>query len=144
MSNIIVTMDYSFVKHTQVGKRFEERITITRARHVGFPTQFYKDNALESYNYAVLFYDKDRNAIGIKFVTDKEEGAIAIARHSKGYGGYISATSFFRSNRINTKRYAGRYEYKKIPLTQVGVAEDGDLYVLELKEKNEEGGDHEA
>lgn len=134
---IMATMDYNFVKHTQVGKRFEERITITRARHVGFPTQFYKDNGLENYNYAVLFYDKDTNAIGIKFTVEKEDGSIAIARHNKGYGGYISATSFFKVNRINTKKYAGRYEYKKIPLTQVGFEETGDLFVIELKEKPE-------
>lgn len=130
-------MSYNFVKHTQVGRRFEERITITRSRHVGFPTQFYKDNALETYNYAVLFYDKDKNAIGIKFSADKEDGAIAIARHSKGYGGYISATSFFKVNRINTKKYAGRYEYAKVPLTTLGFEESGDLFVLELKEKIE-------
>ncbi len=131
------SMSYSFVKHTQVGKRFEERITITRARHVGFPTQFYKDNALESYKYAILFYDKEKNAVGIKFSADKEDGAIAIARHNKGYGGYISATSFFKANRINTKKYAGRYEYKKVPLAELGFDEPGDLFVLELKEKIE-------
>jgi hypothetical protein len=130
-------MNYNFVKHTQVGKRFEERITITRARHVGFPTQFYKDNALESYKYAVLFYDKEKNAIGIKFSADKEDGAIAIARHSKGYGGYISATSFFKANRINTKKYARRYEYKKVPLSSLGFDEQGDLFVLELKENTD-------
>jgi hypothetical protein len=130
-------MSYNFIKHTQVGRRFEERITITRSRHVGFPTQFYKDNALETYNFAVLFYDKEKNAIGIKFSAEKEDGAIAIARHSKGYGGYISATSFFKANRINTKKYAGRYEYNKVPLTSLGFEESGDLYVLELKEKVE-------
>src|SRR5687767_5104400 len=130
-------MSYNFIKHTQVGRRFEELITITRARHVGFPTQFYIDNALDTYQYAVLFYDKEQNVIGIKFTAEKEDGSIAIARHSKGYGGYISATSFFKANRINTKKYAGRYEYKKVPLTDVGFNEPGDLYVLELKENVE-------
>jgi hypothetical protein len=130
-------MEYNFVKHTQVGKRFEERITVTRARHIGFPTQFYKDNGLENYNYAVLFYDKSRNDVGIRFAVDREEGAIAIARHSKGYGGYISATSFFKANRINTKKYAGRYEYKKIPYQQIGLDGEGDLFVIALKEKEE-------
>jgi|ADGO01.1.fsa_nt_gi hypothetical protein len=128
-------MQYKFVKHTQVGKRFEERITITRARHVGFPTQFYEDNHIKDYKYAVLFYDKDNDAIGIKFTNENEPGAIAIARHSKGYGGYISATSFFKANRINTKKYAGRYDFKKVPLREVGFEEDGDLFVIELKAK---------
>jgi hypothetical protein len=128
-------MDYNFVKHTQVNKRFEERITVTRSRHIGFPTQFYIDNKLADYKFAVVFYDKEKNAIGIKFTSTKEEGAITIARHNNAYGGYISATSFFKYNRINTKKYAGRYEYKKIPLSSTGVDEPGDLFVIELKEK---------
>lgn len=131
------SMDYQFIKHTQVGKRFEERITVTRARHIGFPTQFYKDNGLEAYNYAVLFYDKAKNAIGIKFAASQEDGAISIARHSKGYGGYISATGFFKLNRINSKKYAGRYEYKTVPLRDVGFDEPGNLYIIELKERPE-------
>lgn len=127
--------EYSFVKHTQVGKRFEERITITRSNHIGFPTQFYKDNDVANFKYTVLFYDKDNNAIGIKFTNEQEDGAISIARHNKGYGGYISATSFFRANRINTKKFANRYEYKKVTLSDVGFDEAGVLFVIELREK---------
>ena len=129
--------DYNFVKHTDVGKRFEERITITRSNHIGFPTQFYKDNDVDKYKYAVLFYDKSSNAIGVKFTNEQELGAITIARHNKGYGGYISANSFFRANRINTKKFAGRYEYKKVPLSDVGFDEAGVLLVIELREKQE-------
>ena len=129
-------MDYSFNKHTQVGKRFEDRITVTGTRHIGLPTQFYKDNNLQDYGFAVMFYDKVKNAIGIKFTNTKEEGAIAIATHNQGYGGYISATSFFKANRINAKKYANRYDYKKIALKDVGFDEDGELFVFELKEKD--------
>ncbi len=128
-------MDYNFSKHTQVGKRFENRITVTGTRHIGLPTQFYKDNKLSDYKYAVLFYDKTKNVIGIKFTNVKEEGAIAIAINNQGYGGYISGTSFFKANRINAKKYANRYDYEKIPLRDVGFDEDGKLFVFELKEK---------
>lgn len=128
-------MEYSFSKHTQVGKRFENRITVTGTRHIGLPTQFYKDNNLDGFGYAVMFYDKDKNAIGIKFTSEKEDGAIAIAKHNQGYGGYISATSFFKANRINAKKYANRYDYKKIPLKDAGFDEVGELFVFELKEK---------
>lgn len=128
---------YSFIKHTEIGKRFEERITITRSNHIGFPTQFYKDNEVANFKYTILFYDKENNAIGVKFTNEQEAGVIAIARHNKGYGGYISATSFFRANRINTKRYAGRYEYKKVNLSDVGFDETGVLFVIELREKQE-------
>ncbi len=129
--------DYNFIKHTDVGKRFEERITITRSNHIGFPTQFYKDNDVANFKYTVLFYDKTSNAIGVKFTNEQEAGAITIAGHNKGYGGYISATSFFRANRINTKKFAGRYEYKKVTLSDVGFEEAGVIFVLELQERQE-------
>jgi len=128
-------MNYNFIKHTQTGKRFEERITITRTNHIGFPTQFYKDNNVDKYMYVVLFYDKTNNAIGIKLTNDKEPGIKAIARNNKGYGGFISATSFFRENRINTKKFSGRYEYEKIGLSDVGFDETGVIFVINLREK---------
>jgi hypothetical protein len=128
-------MEYNFSKHTQVGKRFENRITVTGTRHIGLPTQFYKDNNLDGFVYAVLFYDKKNNVVGIKFTNTKEEGAIAIAKNNQGYGGYISGTSFFKANRINAKKYANRYDYTKTPLRDVGIEEDGELFMFELKEK---------
>lgn len=138
---IIETMDaFNFIKHTQVGKRFEERITVTRARTIGLPTQFYKDNDVANYKYVVLFYEKDKNMIGIKFTNEKEDGAIAIAKHNNGYGGYVSATSFFKINRINTKKYAGRYEYEKKSLRQLGLDEDGVLFIIKLQEKADKEG----
>lgn len=126
---------FNFIKHTQVGKRFEERITVTRARTIGLPTQFYKDNGIENFKYVVLFYEQDKNMIGIKFTNEKEDGAIAIAKHNNGYGGYVSATSFFKINRINTKKYAGRYEYEKKELQQLGLEGSGVLFIIKLKEK---------
>lgn len=132
--------DLKFIKHTQVGKRFEERITVTRARTIGLPTQFYKDNGIADYKYVILFYEKDKNMIGIKFTNEKENGAIVIAKHKNGYGGYVSATSFFKINRINTKRYASRYEYEKRPLRNVGFDEDGVLFIIKLKEKTDKEG----
>ena len=129
--------NFNFIKHTQVGKRFEDRITVTRARTVGFPTAFYKENRVQDYQFAVLYYERERNMIGLKFTNSKEEGAIVINRHNAGYGGYVSATSFFKSNRINTKKFSGRYEYDKKPLRQLGIDEDGDLFMITLVEKPE-------
>jgi hypothetical protein len=131
-------MDYSFIKHTKVGKRFEERITVTRNRALGLPTQFCEDNNVKDYKFAVLFYDKEKNAIGIKFSNDEnEEGKISITKNNQGYGAHILATSLFKANRINTKKYAGRYDYTKVPLRDVGFDEDGTLFVINLIEKEE-------
>ncbi len=135
---------YNFKKHTLVGKRFEDRITVTRSRQIGFPTQFYADNSIRDFKYAVLYFDETKNAIGVKFAAEPEEGGISINRH-KEYGGYISATSFFKANRINTKKFAGRYDYSKVPLTSLGLDGSGNLFVIELKENSgKETADEEA
>lgn len=129
---------YNFVKHTQTNKRFEDKITVTRNRAIGFPTQFYKDNGLDGYKSAVLFYDVEKNAIGIKPTNHDEAGKISINKSKDGYGAHLVATSFFKANRINTKKFAGRYDYKKIPLTDVGVEEEGSMFIIELTENKKD------
>lgn len=128
-------MEFSFEKFTAVGKRFEDRITVTRNRAIGFPTQFYKQNRIKEFKYGVLFYDAGNNAIGIRFTNDEtEEGKISI-NHSTDYGGHLLANSFFKANRINPKRFAGRYEYEKIPLKSLNLAADGEIFVIKLSER---------
>ncbi len=130
--------NFNFQRFTAVGKRFEDRITITRNRAVGFPTQFYKQNYIDSYKFGVLYYDSNLNAIGVMFTnSEDEQGRIAITK-SSNYGGHILANSFFKANRINTKKYAGRYDYEKKPLSEAGLEGEGDLYIIYLKEKQSE------
>ena len=119
------------------GKRFEDRITVTRNRVIGLPTQFCEINSIQDFMYAVLFYDKTNNAIGIKFTNEiTETGKIKITKNNQGNGAHIPATSFFKANRINTKKYAGRYEHKKVKI----IDEDGQqitVIAFNLKEKEE-------
>lgn len=130
-------MDFNFVQHVATGKRFEDRITVTRSRSIGLPTQFFTDNKVGDFKYALLYFDKQRNAIGIVFTNEETPGKIGITRNSKGYGGHILATSFFKANRINTKKFAGRYDYDKKPLRELGIDKDGEMFIIELKEKEE-------
>ena len=133
-------MSYSFQRFTDVGKRFEDRITITRGRAIGLPTRFYNDNKIGDFKFAVLFYDKQKNAIAIMFTNNADEqGRIAIARSGDSYGGHILATSFFKANRINSKKYANRYDYKKISGAEAGLSDQTDLFVIELREREEAG-----
>ena len=119
------------------GKRFEDRITVTRSRVIGLPTQFCDLNSIKDYVYAVLYYDKTNNAIGIKFTNDPSEpGKIKITKNNKGYGAHIPATSFFKANRINTKKYAGRYEHKKVNVDE-GNNQKTTVFAFNLKEKEE-------
>ena len=126
-------MEYNFTKFTNRNSKNEERITITKSNSIGFPTGFYKENNIDKYKFVVLFWDKDKKAIGIKFTNDEEnkdeKNRFTISTNPK-YGGGIIVRSFFTSNGIDTQKYHGRYEWKKINI-------DGEtVFVIELKEKN--------
>lgn len=137
-------MDFKFEKFTDVGKRFEDRISVTRNRAIGLPTQFYRQNNIKGFKYGVLFYDGSRNAIGIKFTNEENEAGKISINHSNDYGGHILANSFFKANRINTKRFSGRYDYKKKKLRDLGIEEDGDIFVIQLKDNKKDNDDEES
>jgi hypothetical protein len=129
-------MTYTFKKFEQTNGRFETRLTITRSKHIGLPTQFYKDNSIADYKYAVLYYDKENSAVALRFTNDEAEtGRFSIMRSGQGYGGSVIATSFFKANKIDTSRYAGRYEWEKKPLIEVGLPGEGNLFIVALKDK---------
>jgi hypothetical protein len=124
----------SFEKFQNRHTRLEERITITKSSNsIGFPSHFYHENRIKDFKYAVLFWDAADNAIGIHFTNDESEkkNAFLIARSKEGYGGSISAKSFFRHYKIDPKIYHGRYEWKK--RTEDGV---GELFVFALKARS--------
>lgn len=123
---------FNFKKFEGTNSRFEDRITVTKSKSIGFPTKFYQDNNLSNYKYVVLYYDVDQKAIGIQFTNSAEEKhKFSIAKSIK-YGGGIVATSFFRTHKIDTAIYRGRYNWEKVP--QDGI---GDLFVIKLVERVE-------
>ncbi len=125
---------YNFKKFEKTNQRLESRITITAHNSVGFPTKFYQDNHVESYKYAVLYYDAEQKAVGIRFTSSEEEPhKFTLIKSSQGYGASIVATSFFKANEIDSKEYRNRYDWEKV--TQEG---EGELYVIKLKAKEQE------
>jgi len=120
-------MEYNFIKFESRNIKTEDRITITRSQSIGLPTKFYADNLIKDFNYAVLFYDSENNAIGIQFTNDENEKNRFSIMKSDKYGGSIVARSFFKINNIDTQKYHARYNWKKID--QGGV---GQLFVIEL------------
>lgn len=128
-------MDFNFKKYVQSGKKIERRMTVTKTGHIGLPTQFYKDNKIDNYKFAVIYYDKDNNSVGVRFTNNQEVGALQISKNRDGYGGYISAKNFFAFNKIAVGRYAQRYEYKKLPLHELGLDGSGHLFILQLEER---------
>lgn len=122
---------YTFSKFTALKQRSVNKISITGSNSFNLPSKFYKDNSLGNYNYAILYYDSNNKAIGIQFTNDEtEKSKLKIQKSNRGYGGFISATSFFKTNNIDTKIYKGRYDWKKETVENIG-----ELYIIELKER---------
>lgn len=125
---------YEFKKFTGRNARFEDRITITKSNTIGFPSRFYEDNNIKNFKYVVFFWDSANKAIGIQFTNSEEEKDKFSILHSKqGYGASIISRSFFRSNKIDPAIYAGRYNWKKQSIDNIG-----DLFIIELVNKKEE------
>jgi hypothetical protein len=84
----------------------------------------------------VLFYDSEQKVVAIHFTNDgSQKGKFTIMRNSRNYGGGIVATSFFKANRIDPQKYAGRYDFEKMDISEVGLEGEGSLFVIKLKEK---------
>ena len=123
-------MDYNFTKFENTHGRYENRITITSSKSIGFPTKFYEENKIDSYKYVILYFDVEKRAIGIQFSTDDNEPhKFTIIKSKDGYGGGIVATSFFRKHEIDPKLHKGKYDWQKVE-TQFGK-----LFVIELKKE---------
>lgn len=124
-------MEYKFSKFTALKQRSVDKISITGSNTFNFPSKFYKDNSLDNYKYVILYYDSTSSVIGLQFTNDEtEKFKLKIQKSDRGYGGFISATSFFKTNNIDTKVYKGRYNWKKEDIENIG-----ELYIIDLKER---------
>ena len=122
---------YNFKLFDQTSKRYENRITVTGSMAFGFPTQFFKSNNIAQYKYVMLYYDSEKRAVGFKFTNlEEERHKFKIIRSKVGYGGSIIASSFFKANKLDSKLFKGRYEWKKEEIPGAG-----ELFVIELKER---------
>lgn len=120
----------SFVQFTAVNQRSVNEISITASNTFNFPSKFFIDNRLDRYKYVSIFYDEGRKAVGFHFTNDEDEKyKFKLQKSKKGYGGFISATSFFKVNNINSIKHKGRYIWKIERPKGVGR-----LFVIELND----------
>jgi hypothetical protein len=114
----------AFEKFTQTGQRFKPKISIWEGGQIGFNQGAMKRYKLDNFQYAILFFDREENRIGIKFTnTEKEEGVIKF-NHRKT-GGVISGKAFLDFYDID-------YTKTKKNLDVV-FDEANDLYVINLE-----------
>lgn len=120
--------NYNFEPFVSQKGRFKPFLSIGEAGGIGISSGFVKKHDANKYTNAKLFYDKNKQAIGIKFLSEKEMGSISTKFYKEG-GGAINGKGFFIKYDIDPKKYKGRYEPKEIEQT------GEKLYVIELKVK---------
>ncbi|MBI2601083.1 hypothetical protein HYW42_03955 [Candidatus Daviesbacteria bacterium] len=116
-------------------KRFSRNsISITIVCGIGFNSGFYFRNKIENFDYVLLFFDKEQQAIGFQFLKDgKVPGVLKINHEPRGNSGSTSASAFFKAYDIDAKTSKGRYEPKEHVDQKLGK-----IFYISLKEKIKE------
>lgn len=105
-----------FVKFTKTGSRLDTpKVSIWTRGQIGFNQGATTEFKLDSYSYAILYYDDEENKIGIEFTNDKTaEGANKLVQR-KNSGVSFSATAFLKTYKIDyseTTQYNVIYDKK--------------------------------
>lgn len=122
-------MKYRFKKFKEKDMGAEDRISIYERYQIGFPAKFCQDNKIRDFKYVVLFWDAGNRAIGLHFTNDeKEKSKFKINHSKKGYSGMMSVRSFFKTHKIDPRKYRDRYKWEKY---NIGRREE--VFVIKLK-----------
>ncbi len=119
--------------------RLVDKISITRGSQFNFPTAMHRKNKLSRYKAVRLFHNKKERKIGLEFIAEPQpdDGSLKLIPSGEEgqYGAFIVAKSFFFLNDLQPAKLAGRYNYEKISMKQLGAERQGVLYVIDLNEK---------
>ncbi|MFA5532278.1 MAG: hypothetical protein WDA13_01630 [Candidatus Shapirobacteria bacterium] len=123
--------NYTFKKFENQGPTKDNRISINKSGEITFPSIFCYENKIFRYEYATLFWDQEKKAVGISFTNKKEgHGNYKVTRLSRGGGARISSNAFLKSSGIDLSIDSGRFSWKKYNDPKLGL-----LFVFELREK---------
>jgi hypothetical protein len=114
----------AFEKFTQTGQRFKPKISIWEGGQIGFTQGAIKRFNLDYFNYAILFYDRERKKIGIKFTNEEKEEGVIKFNHRKT-GGVISGKAFLDFYGIDYS--------KTIKNLDLLFDDENELYVINLE-----------
>jgi hypothetical protein len=116
----------TFVKFTKTGSRIgTPRASIWTRGQIGFNQGAVTEYNLDSYTYAVLYYDKETKNVGFELINDaKAQGATKLVVR-KNAGISMSARSFLKTFKIDfseTRQYNLSYD------------KTTNMYVIDLNE----------
>ena len=117
----------AFEKFTRTrGKVDTPKVSIWSRGQIGLNKGAVDEFNLGQYKYAVLYYDKDNEKIGIEFTNDGKAEGISKMIARKNAGTSISALAFLQHYRIDFSETA-KYDIEH--------DEESGLYVFDLKKK---------
>jgi len=90
----------AFERFIKTGRVYRPTASLWSRGQLGFNRGAIQKYNISDYSHAVLFYDKENNRIGIKFITDgSESGAVQLTKGKTG--AFISAKAFLDFYDIN-------------------------------------------
>ena len=117
-----------FVKYIKTGSRVgKPKISIWTRGQIGFNQGAIVKYKIDSYKYAVIFFDQDTNRIGITLTNDDNEEGISKLVFRKAGGVSFSAMSFLKAYDVDyskTKQY--EFEYDEV----------NDMYIINLNQSS--------
>ncbi|NDY74569.1 hypothetical protein DO021_22145 [Desulfobacter hydrogenophilus] len=104
----------AFEKFTKTGTRpGVPKISIWTRGQIGFNNTAMLKHKVSDFKYSILFFDKDRNRIGIELTNDGKQDGVCKLIHRKGGGVSFSARAFLNTYKIDyseTKQYNFEYD----------------------------------
>ncbi len=119
---------FSFEEFTSFKGKFAAKISLVKAGGFGFSAGLFNKYGLKDSTAIKLFYDKEKMAVGFKFLKTQESGSVKLKKR-EDTGGYLSAISFLNKYNIDSKKYSGRYDPQEVKDDNLGR-----LFVIELNE----------
>lgn len=120
--------NYSFEKFRSVGSRFNITISLGESERFYLGGSFCRKYNILDKAGVELMYDKNKNAVGFRFLDKNEDGMVNLKKLGKD-SAYINAKAFLGIYDIEAKRFQGKYIPKEIPNNP-----DGKVFVIELSE----------
>lgn len=117
----------AFEKFTRTRGRIDTpKVSIWSRGQIGLNQAALDEFNLAKYKYAIFYYDKDNEKIGIEFTNDEKAEGMNKLIDRKGAGTSISALAFLKHYKIDfseTAKYDIEYD------------EESNLYIFELMKK---------
>ncbi|OGY40877.1 MAG: hypothetical protein A2Y82_03315 [Candidatus Buchananbacteria bacterium RBG_13_36_9] len=122
-------MNYTFEEFKAVKGKFTPSISITKTGGIGLSSGFCRRFTVNDYIGVKLYYDKNNNAVGLRFLKSEEEGMFKLKKGTANdinTGTYFMAKSFLMA--YDLKKYAGKY-----PPEEIADEKLGKMFIIKLK-----------